>query len=449
MSFELNYISAGDFLDPLSATTTGNSTNFIWPLAIKTLSNESASSNDLPSTKFASESIEILRDEDIDSSALAQAKLQKQPDTVYVRFKLAHVGANKNRDGFKKKDLKSRAKTIVNKPLDWEHSEPIIGTIYSAKFIDMGESSKAGKNGDRDHVLVEAAIWKTRNKEEVEEVLERYNDGTLAFSMEAYFSECECSVCGSKFKSKANRDGSYCEHLNSRLDASSGGATRYLTNFFFGAASVVESPADVDALPEAVLAKNREGVETNLKTYTEEEVKAMESKAVENFKKSLDEKDLVAENDSLKASIVVKDGMIVEKDAKIAELSGSNETLVKENLELKNSVALEALKSKRLAQLEEVGYKLPDDEGEKEKKIQILMAMDENTFAFHVDELKSLLDVKRDDDEDEDEEDDADAKAVKATAKKKEIKKVPTGSTTKASTKKSVAEELADLIIRS
>jgi hypothetical protein len=386
--------------------------------------------------------IEFLDEKSMNSSAFAKAALKKQPDLLYVRFKLVHEGANKNKDFFNEDDIASAAETPILKFLNWEHGEPTVGTIYHTEFFEADEEAKAAKK--RAHIIAEAVVWKYRYPDQARRMVKRHQDGTLAFSMEAYFTEAECSKCGSVFAAETHGEEDYCECLKGRFDKSTAsdgkgeGVYRILRGFIFGGAGVVEDPADVEA-ESLAMAKTKEV--STLADKIELTPAELKDKIKEAVDKALADATKAANSEEVeqKLEAALKDAE--EKTAALKEATQTVETLTKERdeakaelTEFRSKIEKEKVEADRTAVLTEAGYVAPDDEDEAKAEMDVIMSMDEAIFDFHVKKIKA---------------------AVKKEGKKEETPRVPaTGSAKPAKASKksddelSEVEEAAELILR-
>lgn len=118
-------------------------------------------------------------------------------------FILCRVGTNKNGDNFTAEELSARHTTAVNKKIDLQHSQDvsdIVGGIISADYLEDttgGRVECVGELYTHDSQYAQLA-YKLMKRGIVTQV-----------SMECDYEEGECSVCGKRFKSKAD----YCQHL--------------------------------------------------------------------------------------------------------------------------------------------------------------------------------------------------------------------------------------------
>lgn len=341
---------------------------------------------------FEISDIEILDEKKINNYAFSKAGLKKQPDLLYLKFKLAHEGANKNKDGFKKEDLEKAKDTPVLKLIDWEHKEKVIGSIYHSEFVDSTEKEAKAKK-EKAHIVCEGVVYKYKFPDEAKKIVSRYKNGILGFSMEAWYASCECSVCGEQFPSELHDEGEYCEHLNARHNEAhaSYGAIRYLKDFFFSGVGVVEDPADVEAGALA-LANKKEGIElAEEKTYTKEDLEKAALEAVEKYKKESDASKIEEENRALKASMEEKDKLLTEATENIKTLSSERDELKGQLENIKVEAEKKEKRDSRLKILEEAGWKKPEDEEEFETAMATILAMDDNVFNYHVETLKANI----------------------------------------------------------
>lgn len=162
---------------------------------------------------------------------------------------MCHVGKNKNKDIFEKEDLESNASTIVNKPINWEHTSRNIGVVYESKYVDVAKLDEASKAAfasldtlEKDFVVCKGAIWEYKHPDEARTIRQRHAAKELKFSMENKFQIAKCTTCNNEFDSPSH----YCDHLLTRRDPGSTTGRIFKGSNFVGAA-VVKFPADKDA----------------------------------------------------------------------------------------------------------------------------------------------------------------------------------------------------------
>lgn len=171
-------------------------------------------------------------------------------DLMRVKFELCHEGVNNNGDRFTKASLDYSYKTIINKPINWEHGEPNIGVVTSSSIEERNNIS---------YVVCEGEIWKYKYAEESEEIKSGYASGDIKVSMECYFPDCNFIL------------GDYDEIINDseasdEIRESRGGeykgklVSREFIRPFFGGVGVTTTAADKEAvfLAAAKVASDRE-----------------------------------------------------------------------------------------------------------------------------------------------------------------------------------------------
>ena len=203
--------------------------------------------------KIISSAARIIKDP---HSTLSEkvAKAHENEDLMYVEFILCHSNVNENKDGFTKADLQENSHTAVNKPINWEHSDKNIGTIFESKPISIASLSDKDREYygkidplEHDFAVCHAAVWEYKHPEEASIMRSRNDSGMLYFSMENKFGSAKCSECQEVFSSVYD----YCDHLLSRRAANAKTYREFVDSNFIGAA-VVARPADKGAKTLAV-----------------------------------------------------------------------------------------------------------------------------------------------------------------------------------------------------
>lgn len=353
--------------------------------------------------EFSAHDIEILQEDDINKVAFASAKeiKDKQPDLLYVRFKLVHEGVNNNKDAFKKEDLKTAESTPIHKGINWEHGEPVIGVIYASKFVDPSEDGKQSKGKtEGSYIVCEAAIWKIRYPDLAKKIIKRHAEGSLRFSMEVYYSGVECSSCGAYFSAHDFKDGEYCEHLNNRFNVSASDNTigRYLRGIIFGAAGVVEDPADVQAESLAI-AKNREEVVTLDKVkieMTQEELDSYVKKALAEHSSTTELEAIKKELTDVKASIETLTKEREELKAQLQKVSAEKDTMKTEYDTYKAEIEKKILENKRVSEFKSAGGTMPEKEDEQKAFIETVLSMSDAAFTLYLQSVKPVSASKKD-----------------------------------------------------
>jgi hypothetical protein len=352
--------------------------------------------------KFDIASVEVLDPNKINQAAFAKAGIEKQPDLLYVRFKLMHEGGNKNLDWFDGDELKAASHTPIHKPLNWEHGEPTIGHIYYSEFVpaiskaDGKAKAQGATNPESAHIIAEAAVYKFRYPEIASKMIKRHSSRMLTFSMEAYFSEAECSQCGEVFAASDHPEGSYCDHLNKRFEtaasAGMGSVFRKLRKFILGGAGVVEDPADVGAEALA-LAKTKEERRLDKIELTQVELDAKIKAAVSE---ALAEADNKADVEELKTRVGVAEKTVTEQKTALESAIKTIETLTSERDEVKAELQLvkdkavyDAKANERKSILDNAGYVVPENTEEADKAFATIMNMSDDVFELFTAQVKA------------------------------------------------------------
>ena len=200
---------------------------------------------------------EICDPSSIDKEKLAAAGIEEiDKDLMPVKFKLVHANTNKNKDTFTKEELASAEKTPKHKPIDWQHTDRIIGVMLDSSYNEGAYDEASGDILEDDYLEIDGVIYKYKFPAYAAEMTKRHEEDDLLFSMEVWFEEAECSVCGGRFASSAD----YCEHLQGRMMEGST-ASRILRGLTFGGAGVVDNPADEDAASVTLGSEDKEEIE--------------------------------------------------------------------------------------------------------------------------------------------------------------------------------------------
>ena len=377
---------------------------------------------------------EVISPDLVDKEKIAKAGINDK-DLLYVRFKLCHVGANANLDGFEYDDLENNYETAIYKPINWEHKrEQIIGTIYNARFV-VEDDAKA--EDFTPYVECDAVIYKYYFPVFAEEIKKRFDEGTLRFSMETWFESAKCSECEKEFVSASD----YCDHLKNRYSVK---ATRYLKNITFGAAAVVKRPADRNAvgltvgkvtmddwqvedtikyviktfddleviinefintrLEDELIDKDKLVQKLNTifmkfggnpvsadKKYTEDELRAAIEKAIAEH---VEESDVKEQLEQLVAEKEAKEKEAKEAQEAAQEAEKKAEAAQKELNELKESIEKEKALAARIAELEEIGVEVTDEIR------KVTEALDDEAFASYKKSLENMVKAAEVDDKD-------------------------------------------------
>jgi hypothetical protein len=160
------------------------------------------------------------------------------PDLMRIKFILCHEGVNGNGDYFTKDVLQKAQLTPRNKPVDWEHGQPIIGAMLDSTY-------KEDLNG-RGFIEATGVVWKFLYPELSASIKSKASTGDLKLSMECYYKEANYKV-GEALHTQAEADKlgiiPYVgrEYMGQKV-------TRVFNEVIFGGVGVVANPADKDAV---------------------------------------------------------------------------------------------------------------------------------------------------------------------------------------------------------
>jgi len=176
----------------------------------------------------------------------------KAKDLMYLKFELMHANTNRNKDQFTPEELQTNFKTAIAKPINWEHTNEIIGHIYESEFIPFDGTTASEVDIKTDKVVCHGVIYKYRFPARASEIVARHDKSNLFFSMETYFDKVQCSQCEEIFAPS----GVYCDHLKNRYQ-SGAIAARKLLGINICGAGCVKSPAD-DARGLSIASRNNQ-----------------------------------------------------------------------------------------------------------------------------------------------------------------------------------------------
>jgi hypothetical protein len=263
---------------------------------------------------------------------------QLDPDLMYIRFIMAHEGANGNGDTFTNEVLAKAQYTPRHKPVNWEHGQPMIGTILESQY-------KEDPNG-RGYIEAIGVIWKFIYPELAEEVKTKASTGELRLSMECYYKDASYKYGDNLYDSESaqvlNLD-SYVgrEYMGQKV-------YRIFTDVIFGGVGVVKNPADKEAVFLAVAKKKDEEAPIDTSDNT-----AIASDEKERAEHAITVAKIVKAMDDSKTKIVAKfQAEEINKESLVSEIGSELESL----LDTVASVSTEYLYGKALAS-KDIGYK--------------------------------------------------------------------------------------------
>lgn len=164
--------------------------------------------------------------------------IELDPDLMHIRFILCHEGMNSNGDYFTKEVLKAAQLTPRNKPVNWEHGQPVIGNMIDSVY-------KEDANG-RGYIEAVGLVWKFLYPELSGNIKSKAATGELKLSMECYFKEPNYKVGETLYtQAEAEKLGlvQYVgrEYMGNKV-------IRVFTDVIFGGVGVVANPADKEAV---------------------------------------------------------------------------------------------------------------------------------------------------------------------------------------------------------
>lgn len=164
--------------------------------------------------------------------------IELDPDLMHIRFILCHEGVNANGDYFTKEVLQAAQFTPRNKPVNWEHGQPVIGNMIDSVY-------KEDASG-RGYIEAVGLVWKFLYPELSGSIKSKAATGELKLSMECYYKEANYSVGETLYtQAEAEKLGltQYVgrEYMGNKV-------TRVFNSVLFGGVGVVANPADKEAV---------------------------------------------------------------------------------------------------------------------------------------------------------------------------------------------------------
>lgn len=328
--------------------------------------------------------------ENFSKDVLAKAGLDKiDRDLLPVSFKLVHANTNANKDTFLDTELDVSKATPIHKPIDWQHTDTIIGVMVDSSKVDP-VASEGDESVEASHLHIDGVIYKYKFPTYAAEIEERHQKNNLFFSMEVWFDEAECSTCGAIASNRAD----YCEHLKARF-ADFSTTTRILRGLTFGGAGVVDNPADKEASSTSLGSKvinsnikeegNMPKTETevvfandaDLEAYVQKRIEEITSKQAVSEKQKQLEADLTAANETIKEL----NAQLEAKDAAITEANSKTEALQAEFDAFKNELAKDKRLEDRVKELTDAGIKFPEDAEKRNKVHASIREMEDDAYV--------------------------------------------------------------------
>lgn len=344
----------------------------------------------------------VLDMADIDKEALATAGITElDKDLMGIEFKLVHANTNSNKDTFLSDELQTASVTPKYKPINWQHTDRIIGVMLDSVYTDSTENADTKTIVEDPYLKVTGVIYKYKFPAYAAEMLKRHKEGNLTFSMETWFDAAECSICEGRFSKQSE----YCEHLKDRHSPAST-ASRILRGLTFSGAGVVDYPADEDADSISIGNKsnleeddNMPKTENQVVFESEKELNTFVAEEVAKEVKKLQDKEGVA---ALKTSLTEASDQIKTLETTIAakdtELEAAKEvavTVQKEFDGFKAELEKDTIAEKRVAELIEAGIVFPEDTEKKDKIVMSIRAMDKDAYVQYKEIL--VASIKKED----------------------------------------------------
>jgi hypothetical protein len=185
------------------------------------------------------------------------------PDVIQVVFDLVYEGVNSNGDRFTETEMRNNYASLKNKPINWEHAEPNIGTITDAYLIE--NPSEPLK------IQCKGVIWAWEYPEYADDITNAALLGPIGaseaaaygVSMECYFHDWDYIVGDYEqvFSGKDHED-----TFASLRGKSYGGrlVSRELKGIIFGGSGITEAPAEKKARLLAVASNKRRASKSQL-----------------------------------------------------------------------------------------------------------------------------------------------------------------------------------------
>jgi len=389
---------------------------------------------------------------DIDA-LLKYFDIRRHPYAMYVGFKLLHFGvANDNGCIVPFDEAQDRSWSVKDVPIDWEHqismkkspftflnkdqNTGIIGHVVAEKVIDPSNIDGVERvlfdcvNNEAPFLFALGLIHKSKFRNDSEQILGRFSEGKLKFSMECRYNKLECPECSKVINIGADSEDIPCKHLENyfffhsnrlvnkykdELKEAAGvilvnsdkdnkhdfGIQPYiLRDYYFTGASIVEFPADEDA-SAILVGTNKEKLYSNDKNggiihmYREFETKDEYLKDIDlhvskSVEKAKEEMSTQYKNElkSLKQEIETRDQKIKELSEKIEKSEQDSLNLMDEFNNYKTAVEGEKVLAQRLEQLSSINYLVEKDDSE---FCSFISSMSEDDFNVYFERQKNLI----------------------------------------------------------
>lgn len=229
-------------------------------------------------------------------AGLAKAEdLNLNPDLMYARFIMCHEGANANGDFFTNEVLKQASSTPKYKPIDWEHGQPMIGTMLDSRYAE-------DENG-RGYIEAVGVIWKFIYPELAEAIKEQSSSGGLKLSMECYYKDANYKYGDQIFDQKQASLLGLENYVGNQFNGQT--VYRVFSSVVFGGVGVVANPADKDAVFLSVAKKKAEEAINKFNTVEldENQIKAIAEQVIRTMN---DFKEKIVSDETVEATTVAQ-----------------------------------------------------------------------------------------------------------------------------------------------
>lgn len=284
---------------------------------------------DVPLTVVGSYEVKV-DDETAKVIAFNDNTIELDPDLQYIRFIMCHEGMNANGDTFTKEVLRKAQFTPRFKPVDWEHGQPMIGTILDSRYAEDATG--------RGYIEAIGVVWKFIYPELADAIKQKSASGELRLSMECYYRDATYKVGDQLYPQEQAEKMGIIPYVG-RSYLGMGTVQRVFTDVLFGGVGVVANPADKEAVFLAV-AKDLSSQEP---TSASELIRPINDLTQRTHDKETNQAVVVAKYvkafDSAKSTIVASfnDGTLKSKDQLVAEVRQAVDSLVSEITSISNA----------------------------------------------------------------------------------------------------------------
>jgi hypothetical protein len=228
--------------------------------------------------------------------------LALDPDLMFAKFIMCHEGSNANGDTFTKDVLFRAQFTPRFKPIDWEHGQPMIGTILDSRYAEDAEGTA--------YIEAIGVIWKFIYPDMAEQIKAKSSTGELRLSMECYFQDANYKYGDQIFDQEQADELGLISYVGREYMGQT--VYRVFKDVIFGGVGVVANPADKGAVFLSVAKKKAEEIIQNneiVNDLTDEQIKAI----AEIIRNTNDFTDKTLSNETIDAVTVSKFVSVFDK----------------------------------------------------------------------------------------------------------------------------------------